>query len=296
VNDPYRLVRFAQAATGWRSSWNNAESEDDVSEPTLEQQIDAATAYEQLMVPALFGQWAEKVVDAAGIQPGQRVLDVACGTGVLGREALSRTGAAGFVAGLDANPGMLEVARRRAPAVEWRRGSAESLPFAEGSFDAVVSQFGLMFFGDRRRALREALRVLVPAGRLAFAVWDALENIPAYAAVVELLERTAGRRAADALRTPFVLGDRDELLSSFGDAGVASIDVATHEGIGRFPSARVMVEADLRGWLPVVGIVLPEEEITRILEEAERVLERYVTADGTIAFGLSAHVVKGTKT
>jgi predicted RNA methylase len=71
---------------------------------TLQPQIDAATAYEALMVPALFGQWATQVADAARIQPGQRVLDVACGTGVLGREVVSRTGAPGLAVGLDPNP------------------------------------------------------------------------------------------------------------------------------------------------------------------------------------------------
>src|SRR5512134_552654 len=155
-------------------------------EPLPQAQIDAAQAYEALMVPALFGQWAAKVADAAQIRPGQRVLDVACGTGVLAREAAARTGPTGFVAGLDPSPGMLEVAAHLAPAVDWRQGVAESLPFPDHSFDAVVCQFGLMFFRDRREALRQAVRVLTPDGCLAVAVWDSLDNIPAYAAEVAL--------------------------------------------------------------------------------------------------------------
>lgn len=87
-----------------------------MNEPTLQAQIDAANAYEALMVPALFGEWASKVADAAQIRPGQRVLDVACGTGVLGRELISRAGRAGLVAGLDPSPGMLEVAKQLAGA------------------------------------------------------------------------------------------------------------------------------------------------------------------------------------
>jgi SAM-dependent methyltransferase len=265
-----------------------------MSEP-LQEQIDAASAYETLMVPALFGPWAAKVAAAARIEPGDRVLDVGCGTGVLSREVASRTGATGFVAGLDPNPGMLEVARRLAPAVEWRQGVAESLPFRDRSFDAVVSQFGLMFFENRREALGEALRVLVPAGRLAVAVWDALDRIPAYGAEAALLERVAGPQAAAALHAPFVLGDRRDLAALFTDAGVASVEVVTERGVARFPSVRVMVEADLRGWLPVMGIVLPEEQVGRILAEAEHVLGPYVTADGSVAFDLSAHLVTGRK-
>jgi SAM-dependent methyltransferase len=261
-----------------------------VTQPT-QAQIDAANAYEALMVPALFGEWARKVADAAQIQAGERVLDVACGTGILAREVASRTGPTGFVTGLDPNAGMLEVAKQLAPSVEWRQGNAGSLPFADQTFDAVVSQFGLMFFDGRRDAVRHAVRVLKPGGRLACAVWDSIDNIPAYADEVALLHRLAGAAAADALRAPFVLGNRRDLTTLFADPGVATVEVTTHKGTGRFPSIRVMVEADLRGWLPVMGVVLMEEQITGILEAAEDALSPYVNADGTVSFATSAHLV-----
>ena len=266
-----------------------------MSEPTLQAQIDAANAYEALFVPALFGQWATRVADVAQIQPGRRILDVACGTGVLAREAVSRTGSTGHVAGLDPSPGMLAVAKRLAPAVEWREGAAESLPFLDRSFDVVVSQFGLMFFTDRVRALREMLRVLTSGGSLVVAVWDSLDSMPAYAAEVALLERVAGRRAADALRAPFVLGDRHGLASLFQDAGADSVKVTTHQGKATFPGIRVMVEADLRGWLPLMGVLLTEREIARILQEAQHVLGSCVTAEGRVTFGASVHVVRAAK-
>lgn len=258
-------------------------------------QIDAATAYDEFFIPALFGEWALRVVAAARLQPGDRVLDLACGTGVLAREAVSRVGDRGSVAGVDPNPGMLAVAARLAPEVEWREGTAESLPCADGSFDVVASQFGLMFFTDRRQALRESVRVLAPGGRLAMAVWDSLDNIPAYAATVALLERLAGPRAADALRAPFALGSRSELLALFRDAGVASVGITTSRGTARFPDVRSMVEADLRGWLPVMNVMLTEDQIARILAEAEHVLERFVTEDRRVVFETSAHLVTGTK-
>lgn len=266
-----------------------------MSNPNLEAQIEAARAYEALFVPALFGQWAVKVADAAQVLHGQRVLDLACGTGVLAREACLRTGAAGYVAGLDPSVGMLAVAQERAPAVDWREGAGESIPFPDESFDAVVSQFGLMFFMDRGQALREMLRVLKPGGRIAVAVWDSLRNIPAYAAEVDLLERIAGTRAADALRAPFVLGDREQLASLFNGAGAAAVTVGTSKGIAQFPSLQAMVEADLRGWLPVMGVSLTEDVIDRILEEAEIVLGSNVAADGRVAFELQAHIVTARK-
>lgn len=266
-----------------------------MSESARQAQIAAAEAYEALFVPALFEQWAPRVADAAQIQPGQRALDVACGTGVLARELASRTGAAGRVVGIDASPGMVAVAQNLAPAVEWREGNAEALPFPDQSFDAVVSQFGLMFFTDRHQALREMLRVMVPGGRLAVAVWDALDSMPAYASEVSLLERSAGRPAADAVRAPFVLGSRPELAGLFEESGVTSAEITTLHGTAQFPGIRSMVEADLRGWLPMMGVNLTEDAIGRILQDAERALSIYATAGGRAVFQLSAHLVTAQK-
>ena len=98
----------------------------------------AAEVYEEFFVPALFEQWADRMVDAAAIESGHRVLDVACGTGVLALAAANRAGP-GAVVGLDVNVGMLAVARRKAPGIDWRQGRAEALPFDDESFDRVVS-------------------------------------------------------------------------------------------------------------------------------------------------------------
>ncbi len=265
-----------------------------MSDPAMQAQVDAAQAYEALFVAALFGQWAPRVAEAIAIQPGQRVLDVACGTGVLARVVRAITGSTGYVAGIDPNPGMLAVAKALGPGIDWRQGVAESIPFENGSFDAVVSQFGLMFFADRRQALREMMRVVTPQGRLCVAVWDQLASMPAYAAEVGLLDQLAGPRAADALRAPFVLGDREYLARIFTEAGARSIEVATHEGTARFPGVRQMVEADLRGWLPVMGVRLTEEQISRILEAAEDVFRDYVDANGRVTFATRAHLVIAT--
>jgi ubiquinone/menaquinone biosynthesis C-methylase UbiE len=144
-----------------------------------------AEVYEDFFVPALFQEWASRVADAALISSGQRILDVACGTGVLAHKAADRVGASGSVVGLDLNEGMLAVAKRKAPEIEWWQGHAEALPFVSNSFDAVVCQFGLMFFENRCAAIEEMVRVLRQGGHLAIAVWDSLENTPGYAAVTD---------------------------------------------------------------------------------------------------------------
>lgn len=258
-------------------------------------EVTAAKAYEELFVPALFDQWTPMVLDAAGVGSGHRVLDVACGTGILARRARERVGDATKVAGVDPAPGMLAVAEQTAPDIDWRRGTAEALPFADGTFDAVVSQFGLMFFDDQRRAMAEMSRVLKDGGRLAVAVWESLERIPAIAQEVALLERVAGQQAADALRAPFVLGDQDGLTALAQGASVESVEVRSQSGKARFPSIRSLVEADLRGWLPLMGVVLAEDVIERILDEADQQLSEYAEGDGEMIFDMPALILTGKK-
>ena len=261
-----------------------------------DEEIAAARAYEDLHVPALFRQWAPVICDAAELGKDDRLLDIACGTGVLAREARARVGDACPVVGLDASAGMLAVARSLDPSIEWRQGLAESLAFDDGVFDVVVSQFGLMFFQDRPAAIREMFRVLAPGGRLAVAVWDSLDNSQAYPLEVDLLERRAGSDAANALRAPFVLGDKTQLEEMFSLTDANSIAITTRDGRARFPSIRSMVEADLRGWLPVMGVTLSDDLIESILEEAEEILADYKTETGTVEFTSPAHIVSTTRT
>ena len=206
-----------------------------MSEVDIADQIAAAEAYEELHVPALFAEWAPQVLDGARVSTGDRVLDIACGTGVVTREAVGRVGDTGSVTGLDPMAGMLEVAARHAPGAGFQNGVAESLPFADESFDAVVSQFGMMFFTDRQKAVEEMLRVSRRGGRIAVAVWAALEQSEAYPEEVEMIERLAGKAAADALRAPFNLGDTDQLETLFASAGAADVSVSVIRRDGKVP-------------------------------------------------------------
>ena len=148
---------------------------------------------------------------------------------------------------------------------------------------------------SEKTAARNRVHLLVAGGRCVVAVWDAIENAPPFAVLVGLLDRIAGKAAGDALRAPFVLGDRRALAALFSGAGASSVDITTRQGTARFPSTRELVEAELRGWLPVMGVVLPEPEISLIVAEAEKVLAPYVTRDGAIAFSMSAHLVSSRK-
>jgi len=252
----------------------------------------AADVYEEFFVPALFAPWAAPVADAAGIGQGQDVLDVACGTGVLAREAARRVLPAGSVVGLDCNDGMLAVARREAPEIAWRQGQAEALPFADARFDAVVSQFGLMFFEDRVLALAEMWRVLKPGGRLAVAVWDALERTPGYAAMTALLQRLFGEPIADALRAPFVLGDPAALAALAARAGIPA-QVTTRTGTARFRSVEAWVHTDVKGW--TLADMIDDGQYRLLQQEAPRALAGFVQPDGSVLFDAPAHILSATK-
>ncbi len=249
----------------------------------------AAEIYEQFFVPALFAQWAPRVADAARLAPGQRVLDVACGTGVLAREAARRVAPGGRVTGLDRNDGMLAVARRQAPEIEWRQGRAEAIDAADGSFDAVVSQFGLMFFDDRGAALGEMRRVLATGGRLAVAVWDDLASSPGYAAMAALLDRLFGARIAHELRAPFSLGDMHVLRALLDEAGMAKAEIRTQPGMARFPSLESWLHTDIKGW--TLADLIDDDQYATLLREAPAALARFVRQDGTVGFASPAHVV-----
>lgn len=251
-----------------------------------------AEVFHRLFVPALAAPWAVRVADAALLAPGDRVLDVACGTGAVAREALGRVGPEGEVRGVDLSPDMLAVARRNLPGLDLREGRAEELPFEDGSFDAVLCQFGLMFFEDRQQALREMVRVLRPGGGVSVAVWDALDRTPGYTALTETIERHLGDEAGAAVRAAFALGDVETLRSMLEKAGLTEVQAGSVDAPARFPSVEDWVEAEVRGW---VGADVDGQRYTAILDDAQQVLAPYEQADGTVEFMLPAVLASGRR-
>jgi SAM-dependent methyltransferase len=258
--------------------------------------VDAGRGYESFFVPALFAAWTEHLVAGAKIQQGSHVLDVACGTGVLARAALARTGADGRVVGADPAPGMLAAAKEIEPAIDWLLCSAEALDVDDASFDGIVSQFGIMFFQDRQKAADEMYRALKPGGSLAIAVWRSVEHNPAYADVASVLEEHVGTAAADALRLPYSLGDPDEVTAVLEGSGFVEISVDAKTETAKFPSSRRMVEAELRGWLPLFDIFLAEDKINEVLIESDKTLGKYAGPSGEAVFPTSAHIFTARKT
>ncbi len=249
----------------------------------------AAEVYDTFFVPALFGQWTPDVLDVADVRSGHRVLDVGCGTGVLARAAYGRAGPHGNVSGLDANDGMLAVARRIEPRIEWQVGSAETLPYADRSFDRTVSQFALMFFTDREAALREMGRVTRPDGRVAIAAWDGLDHNRGYARLAALVERLFGPEAADAIRVPFRLGDHD-LLMQLATSALSDPTVTRHAGVARFESVQAWLHTEIRGW--TLADSIDDEGFATLLDAAHAELADLVDDRGVV-FEVSALIIGG---
>lgn len=253
----------------------------------------AAETYDALFVPALFEQWGPIVAGAADVKAGDRVLDVACGTGTLTRTAAGLAGR-GLVTGLDPNDEMLAVARRRDPEIDWRAGRAEAIPLPDDTFDAVVSQFGFMFFDDQRAALAEMMRVLRSGGRMAVAVCDAIDHSPGYAVFVELLHRLFGAEVAESFRAPFSMGDRTRLLGVSADAGIPDAEVDRRDGTVRFASIADLVSAE-RACAWTLGGILDEDQFDRLVAESQESLQPFVTPAGDLAFLMPALVVTAGK-
>ena len=204
-----------------------------------------AEIYHACFVPTLIAPWAPRTLALATPQPGERILDVACGSGVVTRLAALAVGPAGSVAGLDLSPEMLAVARQvnspgAAAVIEWREGAAEALPFATCSFDVVICQLGLMFFPERVAGLREMRRVLAPNGRVALMTWGALDKCPGNAAMAQLWGKYIGAEQAASFQSPHALPDPARVHALLHAAGFTQIDVRTETGRARFPSPQAL--------------------------------------------------------
>ncbi len=181
-----------------------------------------AVNYERYFVPAIAAPLGRDLVELAELRPGEQVVDVACGTGVVTRLAADLVGDGGVV-GVDLHPGMLQVARAAAGdrACEWREARADALPLGDATFDVGLCQMGLQFFSNRPGALRELHRVVRPGGRIAV---NLPGPTPAPMAVLEqALRRHVGPPAGGFVATVFSLHDPDELRALLEEAGFTDV-------------------------------------------------------------------------
>jgi SAM-dependent methyltransferase len=252
-----------------------------------------ARLYEQHLVPAITALWAADLVARAGVRRGDRVLDVACGTGVVTRAAAEHVGAEGTVTGLDINPAMLAVAQSRSADVQFVRGSALALPFDDAAFDVVLCQLGLQFFPNRAAALGEMRRVLVDGGRLGVSVYGPIEHNPGTLALAQALDHHLGTGASQTKRAEHVLAYPALVVKLAGDAGFGQITMTTETKLVRFASAPEWVNVQLTA-TPLASLLAEQlarpgttERITSSVVEA---MQRYEVPGG-LEFPVEAHVL-----
>jgi ubiquinone/menaquinone biosynthesis C-methylase UbiE len=251
-----------------------------------ERQLENADArarfYDKHVVPPVFAQWALLLVDAASVAQGQRILDVACGTGIVARVLADQVVGHVEITGIDLNRSMTKIARRLCPDIDWHQGNVTSMPFADESFDVVLCQAALMLFRDQVVALQEMRRVLCSSGRIAVMVPGAIPQ--PFDIACEILGKVAGKEVANVWRSEFALRDHSDVTSLFVKAGFESANLKTHQVTARYPSIAAFLHAH-------VGFVTAGRvDADAILALAREKLAPFCTASGAMHIPIEGHV------
>ncbi len=251
----------------------------------------AAERYERL-VGVFMTPMAQALIDSAGVEPGQDVLDVACGTGFVTRLLAARVGA-DRVTGVDVNAGMLAVARRVCPAgITFVESSAHALPLPEGSFDVAVCQQGTQFFPDRVAALTEIARVLRPGGLVAATVWNGPADNPFLAAQTAGIRAALGDELADQIVDAMGGGSDRWLAASAEAAGLVGVAVQLSARNVRIPRAAEYMRDQVLATPWGARITAGGPEVQRaFLDQAVAVLQPYLREDGGLEIPFTANLL-----
>ena len=254
---------------------------------TYQLAYEGAQFYEKHFVPSIFGPWAKIMVEKLELEESDNLLDVACGTGIVARTAQSQSSIE--ISALDINHGMLEVAKQQNQQINWIHGSAENLPFDDNHFNKVACQFGFMFFPDHHKTIAEMQRVTKPNGKIVISVWDTIQNNEGYAELVEIVEDIAGNESANILRSPFQLGNVDELVTILNAYGLNHYTIVSTKAEVTFPSIENWIDCDVKA-SPIIQSI-STDQYESLKQIAQTKLQSYVQADGKVRFNMSAHFV-----
>ncbi len=257
---------------------------------------DIPRLYDRHLGPFFFEPYARDLAKRVASAHPRRVLEIACGTGILTQQLRAALAPATHLVATDLNPPMLEIARskRAMDGVEWRQADGTSLPFADGAFDAVVCQFGYMFFPDKIAGFREAARVLGPRGRLFFSVWSSLEDNPRGRIPHEAIDAFFSGDGPAFYRVPFGYHDETEIRRDLAVAGFGDVAIERLVLVGQTPSAEGVATGLVRG-TPMFPMLVERGVDIRAIEEA--LARQLAAAGGTAPFRmtLAAKIVSARK-
>jgi SAM-dependent methyltransferase len=262
-----------------------------------EHDLDPSTvAYDRELVPWLFERWADPMVDLIAPEPSSRIVDIACGSGLIVRHLVGRLGALGRVHGVDFDAAMLAYAVRSIDddRVSWYQSDADVLPFATSSMDRVSCHQGLQFFPDRLAALAEIRRVLEPGGRLTAATWGRLEDNPWPAALAGAVGRLLGDEASAGMSVVCDLGDPGELAELLHDGGFDDVTVVEQRRTVTHQDVRVAVAGQLAA-LPSGSAIeqLPGEQRVELVELMCELLADHTDAAGRLNVPSTSNLAQG---
>jgi SAM-dependent methyltransferase len=241
--------------------------------------------YHRNLGPVLFEPYARDMaarVASLKLAPGARVLEMACGTGIVTAQLLKALPAGVALVSTDVSEPMLAVARKLLPAdprLTLSQADACALPFRDGEFDAVVCQYGVMFFPDKVKAMREARRVLKPGGVYLFSVWESLERNPLVATVQGELERRWPANPPAFLRTPYGWHDRAEIERVARAGGFSRVGFTALEFPSGAASAEKLASAFLEGTPLTADLVDRKADVGAVVASVAKTLaERHGAA------------------
>ncbi|MGH3811958.1 MAG: class I SAM-dependent methyltransferase [Pseudonocardiaceae bacterium] len=266
---------------------------------------DVISAYDESLVPSLFGPWAAVLLDALKVTLGDHVLDVATGPGTVARPAAVRAGRTGRVVACDISPAMLEVGRRKpaeegAAPISWVESPAAPLAgplaSADGRFDVVTCQQGLQFFPDRPAALAEMRRALRPGGRLGVSVWGHQSDSPGFAALGAAVREMLGDEVADRYAGgPWGMPETTALAALLDATGFAQAQVSARRLRVIFPGGSAqLIRSIVVAPIAADVVALPPERRAALVSAAEQRLAPMIT-NGVLSFETVANIGLATR-
>lgn len=256
---------------------------------------DGPDAYEKYIVPAYTGAWAKEIVNRACLGEGEKVLDVACGTGLVARIASKKQSSTDLIYGIDVNEAMLKKAREIEAHINWHHSDVTDMPFSDNKFDVILCQQGLQYFPNPSLALKEMRRVLAENGRILSSVWRPIKYSPFYESLCKVLEKYINAKAASMLSGAFSFGDHMKLKTLFSNAGFRSINVnivikqMSYSPFEEFVMGGIMATPffkDIQG--------MQESKRGELLTEIHKLNQDYIDDNGLVA-PLESYIVTAKK-